>query len=945
MPYRPKRSRARRSGSRSSNVVHPRGSYAARIAIARHKARKPGSTGPSALIAVALVAIISFITVASASVIAAGGAAGITIATLDQDLPDVRAFQDLGFSQPSRVYDRKGKVELARFGEKRRTVLEFEQIPELVLDVTTAVEDDTFWDNPGFDLQATVNAFVTEAGGGGDRGGGSTITQQLVRARLLPAELIANDNTRDGLYLRKAKELIQSFKLTQAFPGEAGKEAIITAYLNEIPYGERSFGIAAAARTYLGKSLKDLTVAEAALLAGIPKAPTTNNLFRHAKTEKYGNKKKQKNGKRRRATRLVVPHTCVGAAPTCTLSEPVIRRNFILKRLRDGNGRWTSLSEAEYQAALAEPIILDRPQARNWKAPHFVAAMRAELDAILADREPFADGGYRVTTTLDWRAQTLGERYVKAGAHIPNLGGSAFSSAVNRNKLRSEVGWMSRLRGANIRNGAMVAQDYRTGDVLAYVGSAGYYRSRSCKSRRIDCKFEPRYDHAGQGFRQPGSAWKPMVYATGIDTGAITAGSVVLDITTPFGPGWQPKDADRLERGPILIREALQYSLNIPAIRALHKTGVKEVRKYVTKAGLEFIGGDPKFFDRAGLAGAIGTVEIRVVDLVAAYGAFGNGGKVTRPRYILKVEDANGEVIYKAGDPVTTQVWSPEAAYIMSDILKGNTNPGENSIWGPRFQINNVPGGQRRVAALKTGTTNDLRDYSTYGLLPQPKNKKKPALAVGFWFGNSDHSSPTVPSSRPIYSSDNAGEAWQGFVRDYTRGLPNADFKRPKRVVTATIDRFSGGAPGPWTRSQTTEIFIQGTQPGGNRQVDPPGLIYSRGCGTYYVQPARAENAGAPASWLAAVNAWAAKGGRGTSRWGTRGTTFGMAGKTSFGGAVAPGTDCQAPRSTGENKKDDKDTSAGGGGGGGGNNGPAPAPTCRPGSTTKPNGCVIPSPG
>jgi membrane peptidoglycan carboxypeptidase len=255
------------------------------------------------------------------------------------------------------------------------------------------------------------------------------------------------------------------------------------------------------------------------------------------------------------------------------------------------------------------------------------------------------------------------------------------------------------------------------------------------------------------------------------------------------------------------------------------------------------------------------------------------------------------------------------------------------------FNIRNVPGGARRVAALKTGTTNDLKDYSTYGFLAQPKNKKQPALAVGVWFGNSDSSSPTVPSYRPIYSSDNAGPAWRGFVRDYMRGKPNAEFKRPSRVVSAQIDSFSGGAPGPWTRARTTELFVKGTQPGGKRQVDPAGLIYSKGCGTYLVQPARAENPGAPASWLAAVNAWASKGGLGTSRWGTRGTYFTLAHKTSFGGPVAPGTGCSAPRSTSPRTGGSK--SGSGSGGGGGNN---PAPTCTPGSTTKPEGCTIPAP-
>jgi membrane peptidoglycan carboxypeptidase len=264
MPYRPKRSRAPRDGNGNGTAVRPGGSYAARVAIARHKARRPRSKGPSAIIAVGLVLILTVVTIASATAIAAGGAAGITIASLDQDLPNVRAFQDLGFSQPTRIMDRKGRTELARFWEERREVIDFEDIPKLVLDVTTAVEDDTYWENPGFDLEATINAFAQEAAGGSERGGASTITQQLVRRNLLPPDVIAAANTQEGLYIRKAKELIQSYKLTQAYPGEAGKKAIITAYLNDIPYGAQAYGIAAAADVYFDKTLDELTVSEAA---------------------------------------------------------------------------------------------------------------------------------------------------------------------------------------------------------------------------------------------------------------------------------------------------------------------------------------------------------------------------------------------------------------------------------------------------------------------------------------------------------------------------------------------------------------------------------------------------------------------------------------------------------------------------------------------------------
>ena len=341
----------------------------------------------------------------------------------------------------------------------------------------------------------------------------------------------------------------------------------------------------------------------------------------------------------------------------------------------------------------------------------------------------------------------------------------------------------------------------------------------------------------------------------------------------------------------MLVRKALQYSLNIPAIRALHRTGVKTVRRYANKAGLSYLRG-PRHLDEAGLAGGIGTVEVRLIDLVAAYGAFGNGGKVTRPRHILRVEDSDGKVIYKAGQPATKQVWSPEAAYIMADILAGNTDPAENLVWGKRFPLRNGPGRSYRVAALKTGTTNDLRDYSTYGLVPMPKSKKQPAIAAGFWFGNSDHSNPRL--SPPIFSMDNAGEAWHGFMQEYLRGKPTANFKKPEGVVTATIDRFTGGQPGSVDAGTVQEIFIEGTQPGGRREVDPPGLLY--GCGGGVVMPLRAENPGAPASWVAAVNSWAAR------RVGSRGldgavkTTFALAGINSFGGPTAPGTGCTAVR-------------------------------------------------
>jgi len=867
MAYRPRKDRLSRT--KVGNGAPHRAPYAVRLAAARGLKSRRTAPGRGPLVVVALLAAVIVLSAAGLVAAAATGAF-VTVATLDQGLPDVRAFTDLGFSEPTRIFDRKGKTELARFYESRRRVVEFDEIPPYVLDATTAVEDDTFWQNPGFDLEATVNAFAQSAAGGSDRGGASTITQQLVRARLLPPEVISQDNTREGLYVRKAKELIQAYKLTQAFPGEEGKKAIITAYLNEIFYSQNAYGIAAAANVYFGKELDELTISEAALLAAIPQSPSLLDPYKYAKRERYGSK----NRKGKRKTHLVVPTCGSEPKPKCQDVAPIVRRDFILGRLAAGKGRWTSLSEEQLAAALDEPVVLKPPKALRWKAPHFVNALIPELELILADREPMRRGGYRVITTLDMRAQGIGERVIQGGAVLPNLPLSQYYRQLDRLRLRGNAGWIGRLRGSGLRNGAMVAMDYRTGDILAYVGSAGYYRKGSPR-------FAPKVDHIGGSHRQPGSAWKPILYASGIDSERLTAGSYLLDKREQFGPGWTPQNADRRYRGLIRVRDAIQQSLNIPAIRALQRTGVTTVRRYAVKAGFTFLNGNNRMLDEASLAGALGTVEVRPLDMTSAFGAFGNGGKVTKPRYILKVVGPDGKVIYEAGKPVTEQVWKPATAYIMADILAGNTNRAVNPAWGAVFEMHNTKDGSRRVAAVKTGTTNELKDYSTFGILPMPKGKKQPALAVGVWYGNSDSSSPNLGLLR--YSLDNAGQTWVAFVREYMNNEPAPGFKRPKGVVVGP-----GG-----------ELYISGTQPGGRHQVD---------------------------SSVPAITS----------------TPDSSASSSTDNGGTRDSTPRRRGGSTGGGNNNGGGNDGGGNDGGGNDGGGGPAPTCRPGTTNKPPGCVIP---
>ncbi len=381
-----------------------------------------------------------------------------------------------------------------------------------------------------------------------------------------------------------------------------------------------------------------------------------------------------------------------------------------------------------------------------------------------------------MTTTLDWRAQRLAERWLSAAAIVPNRKRATGEKMLDRLEIPArERGWIRALRGKDLHNGAIVALDYRTGDVLAYVGSAGYGRD-ALASRR----FEPKYDAAGDGARQPGSAWKPILYAAAFEAKRLTPGSLLLDVTTEFDrrQDWAPRDADQLERGPVLVRRALQYSLNIPAVRALERVGSEKVADTAERMGIRFTGGR-KAFLQAGLAGALGTVEVRPLDLTSAYGTIANGGVRVPPRMVLEVRTADGRLVWKAPAPEGERAISAQTAFMVSDILAGNTDPAVNDIWAEKLALRNTRDGSRRPAAAKTGTTNDARDLGTYGFLANPGGDDV-GLVVGVWMGNSDHSFPR--SSRPATSLTAAAPLWRAYMRDYTRDWDVAAFKRPKNV-------------------------------------------------------------------------------------------------------------------------------------------------------------------
>jgi membrane peptidoglycan carboxypeptidase len=800
------------------------------------------STVRRVVLVIPIVLLLGFVAIGLVGVIGIAAAYNY----YSQGLPDPRdTLSNLSFTQQTLITDRTGKIKLASLGEFKREVVAFAHIPPEMLDATTAIEDKDFWSNPGFDAAGFVSATLDTLSG--HPRGGSTITQQLVRARLLPESAFTGSREE-----RKIREIIQSLRLTEAYPGEEGKQEIITAYLNQNFYGNQSYGIKAAAHTYFNKELKDLTLAQEALLAAIPQSPTTFDLVKNADdvcTVKVKDGDTCPDGK----SQLVVPDT----------SEVVIRRNYVIDQMKTrsplSGGKHTV---DEYEAAKSEPVVLAPQLAVHWQAAHFVWQVRSDLAAILCPDIPASQcsdidtGGYRVTTTLDWTMQATVEKWLYASARAPNLPNTL--AQLKRLKIPSkDWGWLQNLRGKNINNGAAVVLDYRTGQVLAYGGSASY-TARGTK------KFQPKFDVLSDGWRQPGSSIKPINYSIGIQDQTMTAATMFMDVTTDFGGKFVPTQADKKERGPVRLRSALQFSLNIPSIKAGLMNGLDHFYQRAEDFGIHWVPGSVPVVSMS-----IGTIEIHPIDLAGAYGAIANGGKLMPRTTILKITRADGTVVWPDAStkkPAAKTVISPQTAYIMTNILAGNTNPKTNPFWGEWAIYDH---GVRRPAAYKTGTTNDNRDVHAYGFLAPPADLKAPALVVGVWMGNSnnepDKDTLSLGSSAPL---------WSRILTEVSKGTPMVDFQQPKGLVTATVDAFSGMKPGPFTTRTFKELFIAGTEPTQSddlhRTVDidaASGLRWRDGC----VGPMKTVGAldfsqvdADHPNWQKADNGWARRAARGS---------------------------------------------------------------------------------
>ncbi len=442
--------------------------------------------------------------------------------------------------------------------------------------------------------------------------------------------------------------------------------------------------------------------------------------------------------------------------------EAAKARQLVVLDLMEKEGM---ISRAKHDLAAGEPLVYSGTP-YPFEAPHFVLMVRSQVDDLLPPELLQAQGGLVVRTTLDLDWQGHAER--------------AIARQLETLRARGE--------GAlehNVNSAALVALDPTSGEIRALVGSPDYFDG--AHGGAINMALAP---------RQPGSALKPLVYAAGFDPTRHqpwTPATLMFDVRTTFltreGEAYTPANYDGLEHGPVLVREALGSSLNIPAVLATEQIGLADIVALATDLGITTFG-DPNRYD---LSLALGGAEVRLLDLTAAYAAFANGGSRVTPNTILQITDLQGNVLYQPPVPHLVQVLDPRVVWLVTDILS------DNDARAPAFGLNSVLR-LDRPAAVKTGTTTNFHDNWTVGYTPD--------LVTGVWVGNTDHE-----PMRDVTGVTGAGPIWHQFMRAVHTGLPEKTFPRPAGLSKVEICSLSGKLPTEVCPYHFSEWFISGTEP------------------------------------------------------------------------------------------------------------------------------------
>ncbi|HET9693071.1 MAG TPA: PBP1A family penicillin-binding protein [Steroidobacteraceae bacterium] len=782
---------------------------------------------------------------------------------LAPEIPDAAALRAVKTQMPLRVYSRDGKL-IAQIGEQRRIPVAWDAIPEVVVDAFIAAEDDRFYEHPGVDWQGLVRAMAANVAAGGMREGGGTITMQLARNTVLTSERTLR---------RKLKEVFLALRLEREFD----KQEILTLYLNRIFLGQRAYGIGAASEVYFDKQVRDLELAEAALLAGLPRAPSVDNpvasVERARERRAYVLRRMLELGMIDRAA-----HDAASAAPIANrLYGPIIEleapyvaemvraemvRQHGPEALTAGYSVTTTLESRLQQAANAATwrTILEYERRHGYRGP-LERLDPASLDDAIAlggvfkrhpnrgslvtavvtrvdEREAVVIRRNGVPLPLDWDALSWARPVLPAGGlgPAPRVAGDvlAVGDVVHLEPLPDGKFRLGQLPAVA---GALVALAPADGAIVALVGGFDFGASK--------------YNRVTQAQRQPGSAFKPFLYSAALERG-FTPATLVNDapIVFPGGGGaegdeeWRPQNITRKFYGPTPMREGLVRSRNLVSIRLLRGSGVGFTTRHIASFGFA-----PAALP-ANLTLALGTGQVTPLEMVRGFAVFANGGALVTPYFIDTVRDASGRVVFEAAPlracPACTASTPSETATIAADA------PGAEAVAVPperrapqaitpanAFVMTDMltdviqrGTAQRAAAALgrrdiagKTGTTSDRRDTWFVGFNAD--------LAAAVWIG--------FDQERSLGEQEEGGKTalpmWIYFMEEALRDRPEHRQPEPPGVVRMWVSRETGAPTRANAPGALFEAFLENYAP-------QPGTIdYSdEGVGAETVEPSTSDD-------------------------------------------------------------------------------------------------------
>ena len=660
---------------------------------------------------------------------------------LASTLPSVEDLQQHAAQfETTRILDRNGNqlYEILDPQAGRRTYVPLENISPYMVAALISTEDSGFYSNPGFDPAGIVRAIWQNLQGGGIVSGASTITQQIARNLLLSPE---EQSQRTAL--RKIREIMLAAEIARRYT----KDEILELYLNQMYFGNLAYGVEAASQTYFDTAAEHLTLGQASFLAGLLQAPSVYDV--HVNREATLDRQRQ----------VLVLMVNAGSEQGCIFVSNSQQPICVTPELAGA----ASAEFVEYE--FESPAV-------NIEFPHWVTFVRSELEKLY-DPQTIYRSGFTVHTTLDPRLQDAAQKIV-----------------------RDQVADLA--EEYKVSNGALVALEPGTGEILAMVGSADF------TNEEIDGQV-----NMTQALRQPGSSIKPLTYAAAFERGW-TPGTLLWDVETEFplykdpedpSKPYIPRNYDEKFHGPVPVRSALANSYNIPALKALEYVGIYDDPLTPQEEGLiafaERLGLSTFDRDDYGISLTLGGGDVKLMELTNAYATFANGGVKVPPVAITHITDHDGEIVYQYEPPEGERVIRSEHAFLITSILSDNT--ARSPAFGPNSNLL-LP----FPAAVKTGTTDTpIRDNWTLGYTPD--------IAIGVWVGNADNSpmenTSGLTGAAPIWN-----EFMQFAIEQLTGGQPTP-FIRPSNIMEVPICAVSGAEPSEWCPAHRVEFFASDQPP------------------------------------------------------------------------------------------------------------------------------------